>query len=94
MLVEDALISGCDSAAIQMAIFLRPKLGADVVLSDLRRYGLESITLKPGAGDTERGQVQSLGEEDAPVTPRQRSAFFRALGQGGANLVSTLLAGW
>jgi hypothetical protein len=88
MLVEDVLISGCDSAAKEMATILRRELSAAVVLGDLRRYGLEDLTLKPDASDTEWGRVLSLGEEEVPVTPRQLSAFLQAIGRDGANLVS------
>jgi Penicillin binding protein transpeptidase domain len=88
MLVEEVLISGCDSAAMEMATILRREIGASVVLGGLHRYGLNELTLKPDASDTEWGRVLSLGEEEVPVTPQQMSAFFRAIGQGGANLVS------
>jgi len=89
MLVEDVLISGCDSAGAEMAIILRRKLGAAVVLRDLRRYGLSDLTLRPDASDTEWGSVLSLGEDEVPVTPLQVSTFLRAAGQGGAKLFST-----
>src|SRR5262249_44367090 len=53
MLIDDVLISGCDSAAGEMAAILRQKLGASEVLRDLHRYGIGNVTLKPNASDSE-----------------------------------------
>jgi len=58
------------------------------MLRDLRRYGLDGLSLRPDASNTEWGQVLSLGEEHVPVTPQQLSAFMRVIGQGGAGLFS------
>lgn len=88
MLVDEMLISGCDSAAREMSVILRRKLGSLRMLRELRRYGLHGISLRPDASDTEWGQVLSLGEDHAPVTPQQLAAFMRAIGQDGAGLFS------
>ena len=88
MLVDEVLISGCDSAAKRMAGILRRTLGSEQMLRELRRYGLDGISLRPDANDTEWGQVLSLGEDEVPVTPQQLSAFMRAIGEGGAGLFS------
>jgi hypothetical protein len=92
MLVDEVLISGCDSAAKRMAVILRQKLGSRRMLRDLRRYGLDGLSLRPDASNTEWGQVLSLGEEQVPVTPQQLSAFMRVIGQGGAGVFSGLTA--
>ena len=81
MLVDDVLSSGCDSAGAAMANILRRKLGAMEVLRNLRRYGLTDLTLRQDASDAEWGSVLSLGEDELTVTPRQLSAFFRAIGE-------------
>ena len=88
MLIDEVLISGCDSAGERMAVILRQKLGSRRMLRELRRYGLDSVSLRPDASDAEWGHVLSLGEEKVPVTPQQLSAFMRAIGQGGAGLFS------
>jgi len=90
MLIDDMLISGCDSAAGEMAAILRKKLGASEVLRDLHRYGIENLTLKPDASDSEWRRVLSLGEDQVKVTPRQLSAFMLAIGQGGGKLLSAV----
>lgn len=92
MLIDDVLISGCDSAAGEMAAILRQKLGASEVLRDLRRYGIEELTLKPDASDLEWRRVLSLGEDEVNATPRQLSAFRLAIGQGGGKLLSAATA--
>ena len=92
MLVEDVLRSGCDSAGAEMATTLRRRLGAAEVLAELRRAGLTHLSLKPEATDEEWGLVLSLGESNVPVTPRELSGFLRALGDGGAGLVSARTA--
>ena len=88
MKVEDVLVSGCDSAGKHMAVLLRQKLGAARVLSDLRRLGIQGLTLKPAATDEEWGFVLSLGERDVPVTPSEVSRFFAAIGSGGGKWMS------
>lgn len=88
MLVDEVLITGCDSAAKRMAVILRHKLGSGQMLRELRRYGLHGISLRPDASDTEWAQVLSLGEDHVPVTPQQLSTFMRAIGEGGAGLFS------
>jgi hypothetical protein len=92
MRVEDVLSSGCDSAGADMAVMLRRKLGAARVLQDLRRYGLDHVTLPPDASDAHWGAVLSLGEEEVTVTPRQVSAFLRAVGHGDPQLFSSRTA--
>lgn len=69
-----------------MVNILRRRIGAGQMLRDLRRYGLQDMTLRPDASDTEWGRVLSLGEDELAVTPQQLSAFFSAIGQGGAKL--------
>jgi hypothetical protein len=88
MLVDEVLISGCDSAAMKMAVILRRRLGSTQMLRELRLYGLNSISLELDADDAEWGQVLSLGEDRVPVTPQQLSAFMRTIGQGGAGIIS------
>ncbi len=88
MLIDDVLISGCDSAAGEMAVIVRKKLGASEVLRDLDRYGIENLTLKPDASDSEWSRFLSLGEDQVKTTPRQLSAFMLAIGQGGGKLLS------
>jgi hypothetical protein len=92
MLVEEVLSSGCDSAGAQMATTLRRRLGAAPLLAEWRRDGLTHQTLRPDATDEVWGFVLSLGESDVPVTPRELSGFLRALGHGGAGLVSASTA--
>jgi beta-lactamase class A len=92
MLIDDVLISGCDSAAGEMAVILRQKVGASGVLRDLHRYGIENLTLKPDASDSEWRRVLSLGEDQVKTTPRQLSAFMLAIGQGGGKLLSAATA--
>jgi hypothetical protein len=92
MLIDDVLISGCDSAAGEMAVLLRTELGASDVLRGLYRYGIENLTLKPDASDSERRQVLSLGDDQVKITPRQLSAFMLAIGQGGDKLLSAATA--
>ena len=92
MPIDDVLISGCDSAAGEMAVILRQKLGASEVLRDLHRYGIENLTLKPDASDSEWRRVLSLAEDQVKVTPRQLSAFMLAIGQGGGKLLSAVTA--
>jgi cell division protein FtsI/penicillin-binding protein 2 len=92
MKVEDVIASSCDTAGKRMAVLLRQKLGAKRVLADLRRYGIEGITLKSDAGDEDWGSVLSLGERDVPVTPLQVSRFFAAIGNGGGKLMSARTA--
>ncbi len=92
MLIDDVLISGCDSAAGEMAVMLRKKFGASKVLRDLYRYGIENLTLKPDASDSEWRRVLSLGEDQVKTTPRQLSAFMLAIGQGGGKLLSAATA--
>lgn len=88
MRIDDMLISGCDSAAAEMATILRRKLGASKMLGDLRRYGLQYLTVNPDASDADWGRVLSLGEDGVLVTPRQVSGFLRAVGRGGPHLLS------
>jgi len=92
MLIEDVLTSGCDSSAGEMAAILRHKLGASEVLRDLRRYGIEDLTLKADASDSEWRRVLSLGEDEVKPTPRQLSAFMLVIGQGGGKLLSPATA--
>lgn len=92
MLIDDVLISGCDSAAGEMAAILRQKLGAAEILRDLHRYGIEALTLKADASDSEWRRVLSLGEDEVKPTPRQLSAFMLAIGQGGGQLFSAATA--
>jgi beta-lactamase class A len=92
MLIDDVLISGCDSAAGEMAVILRQKVGASEVLRDLHRYGIENLSLKPDARNSEWRRVLSLGEDQVKVTPRQLSAFMLAIGQGGGKLLSAVTA--
>ena len=92
MLVDDVLISGCDSAGKEMALQLRRKLGSERMLSELRRYGLSGISLTPGSSDTQWAQSLSLGEDHVPVTPGQVSGFLQAIGQNGAGLFSARTA--
>jgi len=93
MMVDEMLRSSCDSAGGEMAVILRNKIGAEQVLRDLRRFGLEHVTLKPDATDSEWGRVLSLGEEQVPVTAGQLSAFLAEIGRGGGELVSKQTAG-
>lgn len=88
MRVEDVLMSSCDSAGKRMAILLRRRIGAAAVLSDLRRYGIRDLTLRPDASDDEWGRVLSLGEQQVPATPAQISGFFAAIATGGGKLLS------
>lgn len=88
MLVADVLVSGCDSAAEQMATILRRQLGAPEVLRDLHQYGIEDLTLGGDASDADWGRVLSLGEDRVSVTPRQLSSFSCAIGEGDAKLFS------
>jgi len=92
MNVEEMLVSGCDSAGKRMAVLLRQKIGGARVLSDLRRFGIASLTLKPDATDEEWGRVLSLGEEQVPVTPAQVAVFFAAIGNRGGKLMSNRTA--
>ena len=92
MLIDDVLISGCDSAAGEMAAILRHKVGASEVLRDLRRYGIKDLTLSPDASDSEWRRVLSLGEDQVKATPRQLSAFMLAISQGGGKLFSAATA--
>lgn len=92
MRIDDVLISGCDSAAAEMATILRRKLGASKMLGDLRRYGLQYLTVNPDASDADWGRVLSLGEDGVLVTPRQVSGFLRAVGRGGPHLLSVQTA--
>jgi beta-lactamase class A len=92
MLIEDVLISGCDSAAEKMATILRHRLGASRMLRDLRLYGIQNLTLNADASDAEWGRVLSLGENGVPVTPQQVSSFLCAVGRGGGHLLSAQTA--
>ena len=56
------------------------------MLLDLRGYGLQDVTLRPDASDTEWGRVLSLGEDELAVTSQQLASFFSAIGQDGAKL--------
>lgn len=88
MRVEEVVSSGCDSAGAAMAVILREKLGGETVLRDLRRYGLDDLTLKPDASDSDWGSTLTLGEDQMTVTPQQVATFLRAIGQDGAPLFS------
>lgn len=92
MRVEDVMVSGCDSAGATMAVLLRRKLGGVEVVRELRRYGLQDLTVRPDASDAEWGSVLSLGEAEVTATPRQVSGFLAALGRGGGGLVTARTA--
>jgi Penicillin binding protein transpeptidase domain len=92
MLIEEVLISGCDSAAETMATILRHRLGTSKMLRELRRYGIQTLTLNADATDAEWGRVLSLGEDGVPVTPQQVSSFLCAVGRGGGHLLSSQTA--
>jgi membrane peptidoglycan carboxypeptidase len=83
MRVEEVISSGCDSAGAAMAVALREKIGGAAVLRDLRRYGLEDLTLKADASDSDWGSTLTLGEDQMTVTPQQVAGFLRAIGQDG-----------
>jgi hypothetical protein len=85
MLVEEMLVSGCDSAGADMAIQLRRRIGPVQVLDDLRADGV-AIRLRADAPDEEWGRVLTLGEEQVPVTPARLSAFFAHIGSRGDDL--------
>lgn len=92
MLVDDVLMSGCDSAGGEMASILKRKIGPTEVLSDLHRYGLRALVLTPDASDAEWSSVLSLGEDKVAVAPREVSAFLREIGQGHGGLFSPEMA--
>jgi len=80
--------SGCDAAGVEMATILRRNLGGARALSDLHGYGLQDVTLRPDASDSDWGSTLSLGEENVRVTPRQVSAFFAAICRPDGRLFS------
>jgi hypothetical protein len=88
MRVDEMLTTGCDSAGAQMAIILRQKLGAEIVLRDLRRFGLSHLTLRADASDADWGTALTLGERDVLASAQEISAFLRAIAQGEATVVS------
>ena len=88
MLVDEMLITGCDSAGARMAAILRRELGSDTLIGDLRRFGLGHLTLRSDSSDADWASCLTLGERNVLVSPREVAAFFRAIAQGGATVVS------
>lgn len=77
--LDDMLVDGLDAPAKERAVLLRKRFGAAAVLSDLRRYGLDSLTLAPDADDEAWGTTLSIGEEHVTVTLLQVSRFLRTI---------------
>jgi hypothetical protein len=91
LLVEDVIVSGCDSAGAAMAIRLRRQLGAAKMLAELHRYGLTRLTLQTDTSDEAWGTALTLGEDES-TTPEEISSFFRAIATEGGGLFSSKTA--
>src|SRR5262249_11120254 len=80
--LDDMLVEGRDQPGKDRAVALRRKLGAAAVLADLRRYGLDSLTLAPDSDDDTWGSTLSIGERHVTVTLGEVSRFLRRIGGG------------
>jgi len=78
--LDDMLVDGRDQPGIDRAIELRRRFGGAAVLDDLRRYGLDSLTLPAVADDATWGSTLSIGEQHVSVTLLQVSQFLRRIG--------------
>lgn len=88
----DLLIArGSDDAGRNLARSLRRRLGSDVVLRDLARFGFPACAVRPNdcttlsvaMADKEWANALSLGEVDFRVTPQGLSHFLRIVGRDG-----------
>jgi len=77
--LDDMLVSGLDQPGKDRALELRKNLGGAKALEELKRYGLESLTLPAEASDSDWAETLSLGEQDVTVTLPQLSAFLRTI---------------
>jgi membrane peptidoglycan carboxypeptidase len=78
--LDDMLVDGLDQPGKDRALALRKRLGGPAVIADLRRYGLESLTLAPDADDRAWGETLSIGEQHVTVTLAQVARFLRGIG--------------
>lgn len=77
--LDDMLVDGRDQPGKDRALELRRKLGGADVLEELKRYGLDSLTLPADAEDATWGETLSIGERNVTVTLPQLSAFLRTI---------------
>jgi membrane peptidoglycan carboxypeptidase len=80
--LDDMLVDGLDQPGKDRAVALRQRIGGPAVLADLRRYGLESLTLAPDADDGTWSQTLSIGEQHVTVTLAQVARFLRTIALG------------
>jgi hypothetical protein len=90
--LDDMLVDGLDAPAKERAVLLRKRFGGAAVLSDLRRYGLDSLTLAPDADDEAWGTTLSIGEEHVTVTLLQVSRFLRTIASAQSDTARKLQA--
>jgi beta-lactamase class D len=77
--LDDMLVDGRDQPGKDRAVELRKRFGGAAVLDGLKRYGLDSLTLRADADDATWGETLSIGEKNVTVTLAQVSAFLRTI---------------
>jgi len=82
---EDLIVKGSDAAGRQLAVALRPQLGGQAVLDELRRYRLNTISLAADSSDAAWGDALSIGESGFRTTILEISRFLQVIGHDGVN---------
>lgn len=90
--LDDMLVDGLDAPGRERAIELRKRFGGAAVLADLRKLGLEGLTLAPDADDATWGEVLSIGEAQVTVTLEQVAQFLRTIARSKSETARKLRA--